>query len=135
MSPGGCGVPRPEGTASTADDVGLEQVRFCSTARKLACHASGHVDTGELGSGAATALTSCKRKKPWPVAASWQSDWPQLYAWKYFGHTSVTKKPGGALQPAGGPTSGPGSIVQPHSVAEATPMTAVNVAIRRTSPR
>src|SRR6478736_1719544 len=48
---------------------------------------------------------------------------------------SVTKKPGGALQPAGGPTSGPGSIVQPHSIAEATAVTAVNVAIRRTSPR
>ena len=52
MSPGGCGVPRPDGIASTAEPVGLEQVRFCCTARKFACHASGHVDTGELGSGA-----------------------------------------------------------------------------------
>src|SRR5207244_8082736 len=108
-SPGGCGVPRPDGIASTAEPLGLEQVRFCCTARKLACHSGCQVDTGELGSGTATPPTGCSRKKPCPVAASWQSLCPHMYCWKYLGQISVTKNAGGALQPAGGPTSGPGS--------------------------
>jgi hypothetical protein len=49
---------------------------------------------------------------------------------------SVTKNGGGALQAAGGPTSGPGSIVQePYSANEATPLLRMNVVDRRTFRR
>src|SRR5262245_21335682 len=47
---------------------------------------------------------------------------------------SLTKNAGAALQPAGGPTSGPGSMVQPHSAAQATVVAAMNKATWRTSP-